>query len=55
MSWESLRAILAEQREIREAEADRDPADCPRCGQPLVAGPRGGVYCPFAPGHYGVA
>lgn len=54
MAWESLLSILREQTQIREAEQAAEPVDCPTCGTTLSAGPRGGVYCPFAPGHYGV-
>lgn len=55
MGWEQLVAIQREAAEQRRLDQDTEPADCPRCGTPLTAGPRGGLYCPFKPGHYGVA
>lgn len=47
MSWETLKSILDENREIIRDENTKPPEACPICGTPLAAGPEGGLYCPF--------
>lgn len=50
MSWDQLRDILAENREIaREADAERaNPTKCPRCTGEIEEGPAGeGLHCRF--------
>lgn len=47
-----LLAILKEAREIREQDRqrERDPVDCPVCGEVLQVNSRGIKNCPL--GHY---
>lgn len=47
MSWDQLRSILEEAREIAALEAASPPVDCPECGTALRSGPSGVLYCPF--------
>lgn len=51
MGWESLRGIVdeARERDREEDERERNPVDCPRCGEPLsYGGPDGTVrFCRF--------
>jgi hypothetical protein len=47
MSWQQLLSILREARDEVEAEKTRPPTACPNDGEPLRAGPDGGLYCPF--------
>lgn len=45
--WYGLMDLLRGNAAIVEAEAGRQPSACPLCGEPLRAGPRGGLYCSF--------
>jgi hypothetical protein len=47
MSWEQLVSIRREAAEERRAEAARPPEACPDCGEPLVEGPDGVLFCRF--------
>jgi hypothetical protein len=46
-SWYSLLDILREGAHEYREEQVRDPEACLDCGEPLRAGPRGELYCPF--------
>ena len=47
MSWEQLLSIGREAAEIAREEETRAPVACPNDGEPLKAGPHGGLYCPW--------
>lgn len=51
MGWQQLIDIRAEAAEERRAELGQPPEACPRDGQPLEAGPRGELHCPFGCGY----
>lgn len=46
-SWWGLLDVAREARQIAAAEAARVPVACPNDGEPLRAGPRGEMYCPW--------
>lgn len=46
-SWDGLLDILHEAAQLAREERERDPEACFDCGEPLRAGPRGELYCPF--------
>jgi hypothetical protein len=47
MSWNELLAIGKENaQELRDEQA-RPPVACPDCGEPLIAGPDGTLFCRF--------
>lgn len=45
MSWESLRQVYEEAKQLREDERRRRPVACPDDGTPLENGPRGELHC----------
>lgn len=47
MSWYQLIDITREGLELRRDELSRPPEACPNDGEPLVAGPRGVLFCRF--------
>lgn len=47
MSWESLRSILREARQVAAEEAARRPVACPNDGEPLSTGPHGELFCKY--------
>lgn len=47
MGWQQLLTIAAEAREARRAEQAAPPQACPRCGEPLRAGPGPVLFCRF--------
>lgn len=47
MSWRQLLSIEQEAMDLRRDELSSPPAACPRCGEPLLQGPRGGLTCKF--------
>lgn len=47
MAWETLLDILAQNAEFVAQERSEQPADCPRCGEPLEEGPNGVLHCSF--------
>lgn len=46
-SWYGLSSIMREAAEFVQAERVRGPVACPNDGEPLQAGPGGGLFCPF--------
>lgn len=46
-SWYGLVDTLREGADLARAERSGPPAACPNDGEPLLAGPDGGLYCPF--------
>jgi hypothetical protein len=46
MSWEQLRDITREARQLAEAEQSQPPEACPNDGEPLQRGPHGELHCP---------
>lgn len=47
MGWEALGVILAERRELRRSEEEREPIECPNDGEALRQGHDDRPYCPF--------
>jgi hypothetical protein len=45
--WYGLLSILTEARDIAREEEAAAPVACPNDGEPLQAGPRGELHCPF--------
>lgn len=47
MSWEQLQSIVAEAVGYAREELSEPPSACPFDGEPLDAGPDGGLACPL--------
>jgi len=47
MSWRQLLDIAHEAAQLAADERARPRQACPRCGEPLEAGPRGELHCRF--------
>lgn len=45
--WYGLLSVLQEASEFRRADVERSRLACPNDGEPLRAGPHGGLFCPF--------
>jgi len=47
VSWEQLLSILKEASDSARDEQSRPPQACPLCGEPLISGPNGELFCKY--------
>jgi len=47
MSWNQLLDIYREAADEAREEKSRRPTACPDCGEPLISGPDGVLFCKF--------